>query len=254
MTKEEVFNAYVNHYDVSDGKVRLKIVHTYHVMALAKKIAQRLHLSQEDIELAELIGLLHDIGRFEQLRKYNDFRDYLTEDHAELSVKVLKENNLIRQFRPDPRDDDIIFAAIANHNKLSVEEGLNERQLLHAGIIRDADKTDIYRVRVEDAVSDVLPCTQEEVENSLITPAVYETFMQGKCIPGDIRKLPLDYWVSGLAMVFDYNYLPSLEILKESNLLQKNFERFHYNPQAETILLKAQSFVDDKIQELAHMQ
>ena len=59
-------------------------------------------------------------------------------------------------------------------------------------------------------------------------------------------------------MVFDYNYLPSLEILKESNLLQKNFERFHYNPQAEkqmeTILLKAQSFVDDKIQELAHMQ
>ena len=45
----------------------LKVVHTYHVVDNVKKLANKLELSEEDRNLAELIALLHDIGRFEEI-------------------------------------------------------------------------------------------------------------------------------------------------------------------------------------------
>ena len=63
---QQVFNHYVHKYNISDDKVALKISHTYRVMQRCQEIVESLKLEQEDIELAGLIGLLHDIGRFEQ--------------------------------------------------------------------------------------------------------------------------------------------------------------------------------------------
>ena len=60
-----VFNEYVNNYDQNDDKVILKISHTYRVMERCQEIAASLNLDDENIQLAGLIGLLHDIGRFE---------------------------------------------------------------------------------------------------------------------------------------------------------------------------------------------
>ena len=51
----------------------LKVIHTYHVAENSKELAKKLKLNDEDIKLAELIGLLHDIGRFEELKVLNKF-------------------------------------------------------------------------------------------------------------------------------------------------------------------------------------
>ena len=87
---KEVFASYVRNYNPDNGMVRLKIVHTYKVVEIAKEIAEQLHLDEEDAELTELIALLHDIGRFEQIRRYGDFRDHLTIDHAKLGADLLE--------------------------------------------------------------------------------------------------------------------------------------------------------------------
>ena len=57
----------------NDDKVRLKIVHTYGVVKQSEEIAKRMRLSEEDTELARMIALLHDIGRFEQLKRFDSF-------------------------------------------------------------------------------------------------------------------------------------------------------------------------------------
>ena len=59
----EIFESYLNDYDRTDDKVRLKIIHTYGVVGQAAGIARRMRLSDEDTELAKLIALLHEIGR-----------------------------------------------------------------------------------------------------------------------------------------------------------------------------------------------
>ena len=67
------FEHYLDGYDRNDDKVHLKIVHTYGVTEYSRQIAERLNLPDEDRELAQLIGLLHDIGRFEQLKRFDSF-------------------------------------------------------------------------------------------------------------------------------------------------------------------------------------
>lgn len=224
----KVFSDYVKNYDVNNGKVKLKIVHTFHVADLARMIATELGLSQEDTDLAELIGILHDIGRFEQLRRYNDFRDYLTVDHAALGIEVLKENNLIRSFIEDDQYDDLICTAIANHNRYAIEDGLDEHVRLHAKIIRDADKTDIFRVRIEDPLEDALPFTVEQLENSGLSESVEKVFYQEQCIRSSSQKEPADFLLSGTALLFDYNFRPGLRYVRDHQYVQKMNERFTF--------------------------
>lgn len=222
----KAFSDYVKNYDVNNGKVRLKIVHTMHVADLSEMIASQLNLSKEDIQLARLIGILHDIGRFEQLCRYNDFRDYLTVDHAQLGVEVLKENQRIRLFIEDDSYDELIYQAIANHNKYAIADGLDAHTLLHARIIRDADKTDIFRVRIEDPLEDALPFTVEEMEESGVSESVEDIFYQEKCIPSNSRKQPADSLLSGAGLLFDYNFKPGLRYVREHHYVEKMMERF----------------------------
>ena len=81
----------------------LKVVHTYNVVKNAKIIAIKLNLSEEDIKLAELIALLHDIGRFEEVTALKRF-DSIGFDHASYGVKMLFEDKLIRDFIEDELD------------------------------------------------------------------------------------------------------------------------------------------------------
>ena len=166
------FQTYVKNYDANDGKVRLKIVHTMKVAELSEMIARGIGMDEENVQLAKVIGLLHDIGRFEQLRRFHDFRDYLTVDHAQLGVEILKENHLIRSFVEDEKYDDTIFQAISNHNKYAIADGLNKNTLTHAKIIRDADKTDIFRVHIEDPVDDFLFIKKDEIKQSKISKEI----------------------------------------------------------------------------------
>ena len=85
---KQVFEKYLDGYDRENDKVRLKIVHTYGVVEQSAAIAGRLGLSQEDKELAGIIALLHDIGRFEQLRRFDSFLPD-TMDHASYGVELL---------------------------------------------------------------------------------------------------------------------------------------------------------------------
>ena len=145
---KKAFKEYAKKYNPEDEKIKIKIAHIQRVARNSKRIAQNLKLSQEDIELAELIGLLHDIGRFEQVRLYHTFVDKDSINHGEYGAKILFEDGLIRKFINDDRFDKIIKLAIINHNRADIECGLTEREILHAKIIRDAVKTDIFSVLV----------------------------------------------------------------------------------------------------------
>lgn len=85
---KKIFAGYLKQYDTKNEKIRLKIVHTYGVTDAARLISKGLGLSDEDTALALHIALLHDIGRFEQLKKYDSFDDSIV-PHAELSLSIL---------------------------------------------------------------------------------------------------------------------------------------------------------------------
>ncbi len=110
------FINYTNGYIKYGGRIELKIKHTFRVMRLCEMIATNLKLSKEEVEIAKIIGLLHDIGRFEQWKKYQTFKDSISIDHANFGIKVLKKDNYIRKYTSDDKYDDIIFKSIKYHN------------------------------------------------------------------------------------------------------------------------------------------
>ena len=112
---KKAFENYLNDYDRKNEKIKLKIVHSYGVMECSKKNAEDMKMSAEDCELAQLIGLLHDIGRFEQLKCYNSFEPG-TMDHAAFGVRILFEERLIRRFVEEDKWDEIIKTAIGHHS------------------------------------------------------------------------------------------------------------------------------------------
>ena len=226
---EKIFYEYLNQYDTENGIIKLKIIHTFEVVKKSEYIAKGLNINTEDIELAKIIALLHDIGRFEQIKKFRFF-DNKKLEHAKFGVIVLFKNGLIRKFIQEEKYDNIIKKAIYNHNKYAIEAGLDDRELLHCKIIRDADKLDNFRVRENDKFEDMFPgiYNKDTINTETISPKVYNDFMNEKCIELKDRKTIIDYWVCVLAFIFDLNYDISLKYVKDKNYIDILIDRINY--------------------------
>ena len=226
------FEKYIDKFDnQADPGFNLKVVHTYYVVENAMMIAKKLGLSSEDIDLAGLIGYLHDIGRFDELKNLKRF-DSVGNNHAMFASKLLFENALIRDFIDSSDFDNIIRHAIENHNKKEIEAGLNERELLHAKIIRDADKLDNFRVKKVEEIGNIFPGitkTNSDIEDSKISESVYNSIVNEECVDIKDRVYPLDYWICVLAFIFDINFKETLSIIKENNYVDLLIDRFNYN-------------------------
>ena len=88
----KAFRNYVAQYNAQDEKVKLKIDHTYRVAALCEQIAQSISLSSDDVDIAWFSGLLHDVGRFEQLRRFGTFNDAQSIDLSLIHICTSSES------------------------------------------------------------------------------------------------------------------------------------------------------------------
>lgn len=246
------FSEYVKPYDVTNPKIELKIKHTFRTVEVAKKIAKDLKLQEEQVLLAQLIALLHDIGRFEQVRMYNTFKDRDSIDHADLGVKILFEEGTIRKFIEDTKYDDIIYKAIKNHNKFKMEEGLNEKELLHAKIVRDADKTDIFAVFVEDIEknNDVL-YNYKEMAKQEVSPNIMQDFENYQQSNRDLFVRDIDSYINIIAFIFDYNFVIGLKIIQENKYIERTMKPIcicdDTKEQMEKIIEIANTYIEERI-------
>ena len=246
------FKEFINNYNYQDPGFNLKVVHTMHVVENAKSIAEHMQLSDEDIALAQLIAYLHDIGRFEELKTIKGF-DSVRNDHALYASKILFDDNLIRNFILDDLYDNIIKKAIENHNKLNIESGLNERELLHAKIIRDADKLDNYRVKRDESIEELFLgkfSKIEEFNDSLISDNVYNSVLKRECVDIHDRVYPLDYWICILAFVFDLNFKETFDVIKDNNYVDILIDKFKYtNKVTSERMEKIRSIINEYVRE-----
>lgn len=142
------FKSYTDAYDATNPRIALKIEHTYHVAEACDAVAREQGWSSEDIDLAWLCGLLHDMGRFEQLRRWDTFKDAESMSHAALGIEVLFGENpadapavtSIRDFIDDPAEDELIRASIAHHSDFRLPTELDTRTRSFCEIVRDGDQ------------------------------------------------------------------------------------------------------------------
>ena len=164
-----LYDAYVDTYRDADGELpvmmRLKRVHTGFVVKNAEAIADGEGFSAEEREVAIAAALLHDTGRYEQLKRYNTFKDSDSIDHAVFSHDIVKSLGWLDKGEAassplvSEAQKEIILKAVLYHNRRDLPPEIeqsnnpNNRTILGAAAhtVRDADKLDIFRV-LEDQV------------------------------------------------------------------------------------------------------
>ena len=228
---KRVFAEYVKPYDAENDKIKLKIEHIERVSQVAKKLATKLELGEEDVKLAELIGLLHDIGRFEQIKRFNTFNDRKSVNHGEYGVHVLfnKQDGMIRKFVEDSQYDNIIKNAIYYHNKdkLDIPDNLTTRELLHVKIVRDSDKIDILNILTY--AKKETAWEKADLSDDLITEEIYNEFMENGRIDYHKKKTSADHLVGHFAFIFDFNFPESIQFIKQQNYMEKIYNRFKFH-------------------------
>jgi len=220
------FAEYLRRFDSDDPTVQenmdLKAEHTRKVCEAIRKIGQSLELSEEDLCLAEASGLLHDIGRFEQYRRYRTFVDHRSGNHALLGVQVIQTSRVLESL--DPAAADILIRAVAYHNRAALPEGEPERCLFFLKLLRDADKVDIWRVVTEyyrkagnnrnRAIELDLPDTDG------ISAPVYEALMNGRLVQSADLKTLQDFKLLQIGWIYDVNFPGTFQMVREKKYLE----------------------------------
>lgn len=157
-----LYDAYVDTYRDENGELpvmmRLKRVHTGFVVKNAEAIADGEGFTDAEREVSLAAALLHDTGRYEQLRRYDTFRDSESVDHAVFSHAIVKEKGWMERVLEKSKSEvvvvqwrDAILKAVLYHNRRDLPEGMDPLTEAAAHTVRDADKLDIFRV-LEDQV------------------------------------------------------------------------------------------------------
>lgn len=135
---------------------------------------------------------------------------------------------MIRRFVKDPSFDQLICVAIAKHSDFKLEGIEDERTLLHARLIRDADKLDNCRVKLEESMETLLDMDEKTVGASPISPKVWES-CKAENLSFRRSKTGMDYWMSYLALYFDINFPETYQIIKEQDYIRRIAERVPYS-------------------------
>ncbi len=259
---KKTFQEYTDRYDSTNPKIKLKIDHTYRVADLCEQIAQSLELSAAEVDLAWLSGMLHDVGRFEQLRRYNTFSDAQSIDHARFAVELLYDEGLIADYVPEISTTELVAdartwrsmggvnesptaqsedmplsdilqtlrIAIGEHSAYRIQKGLDERTRMFCQILRDADKVDIFRVICDTPMEEVYGFQTKDILRSAITPEVMQAFYEHHAVLRKLKKCPADYIVAHGSLTFELVYPESLRIAKEQGYLKQMMSFQPENP------------------------
>ncbi len=217
----DAFREYTAHYDASDEKVKLKIDHTYRVCGLCQQIATQSGFDENDIELAWLTGLLHDVGRFEQLKRYGTFIDAQSIDHAEFGADILFQEGKIRDYIEDTLEDELLEKTVRCHSAYRVPANYTAREKKFADLLRDADKIDILKVNIIVPFEEIYNVTIYDLKHCKVTEEVMQAFFEEHAVLRSLKKTPVDNIVGHISLVYELVYPISRKLVYEQGYLNK---------------------------------
>lgn len=216
----QTFDQYVSEYSVEDPKIKLKVDHTYRVAGLAETIAESIGA---DRDFSWLCGILHDIGRFEQVKRFQSFDDVRYADHAEFGADLLFHEGLIRRFDLSLSESEmhLLELCIRSHSAYRLPNGMSEREVQYCSILRDADKIDILRVHCDTPVEEICNVTTEQLKKAGVSKEVKQCFLDRTAVLKDLKKTPADHITSLICLTFELVFPISGDIVRQQGYLDR---------------------------------
>ena len=221
----EWFAGFAGVFRLSDAEeqrnIDLKEEHTGRVCENIAQICCEERLDRERAELAEAIALFHDIGRFPQYLRYKTFRDSDSVNHGRLGAELLVKGRVLDKLSPN--EQDIIITGVRFHNCLVIPPGLGRDHTFFLGLVRDADKLDIWRVFLEFYR---LPDEERASAVSLGLPdlagcsaGIVNVVCSGEMARLESVRCLNDFKLLQLSWVYDLNFASSFRMVRERNYI-----------------------------------
>ncbi len=251
---EQDFTAYAQSFftddDFINSNLHLKLCHSYKVCQESTFIAQELNLPSDQLILARLIGLLHDIGRFPQFKKYKTYKDIDSINHGLLGVQELQRTAMLSDIPEDYQN--VIIEAIKFHGAKDIPASFDGSLLLQTQLIRDADKLDIFRIvmgayKLYQENPEKYPYEVEYPENGKYSPEILEAVMQAKTIDYKDIKTMNDARLLQLAWIFDINFNPALQRIREKGYVQTLLDYLPDDAEIEKLSNFIQVYIDKRL-------
>lgn len=245
-------NSYIDNAIDKTAKVSFtrKRDHSYRVLENAVRIASSLNLDENELFLIKIMALFHDLGRFTQYEKYETFVDSKSENHANLSIKCIDDNHLLKEINKS--DADLVKKCIFLHNEKDLPEEINEKTKMYANILRDADKLDFFKNMV-DIVPTLLKEEQDvfygnTIDNGEISDLVYNQIMNHQTIKNTDIKTKTEKQVRAFGFITSgIIYEESLKIIEENDYIEKIYNLIQKSNRVNDIYLDTKEYMKEKI-------
>jgi hypothetical protein len=202
---------------------QLKLEHTIRVAADARTIAAGSGWPEPEINLAEAIGLFHDIARFPQFQQYRTFSDANSVDHGDLGFQTLEQAGLLEGLADESKA--LILHSVQYHNKKDLPRILTAHEEKHLRLIRDADRLDIFFICWDSIANGYLHENPEIIMNidfnGPLSDAVLDQFERGERIDYRGMKSMADRFVLLLSWMHDLSYDSSRRLVRERRIIEK---------------------------------
>ena len=230
------FLHYLDSFTVADAHIRehfnIKKTHTYRVVHEIHSIARQSALSERETELARIIALFHDLGRFEQFLTYGTFNDDISENHARIAVRVLQQQRFFASF--DDQTVKIITGAIENHNIPVLPEISDRDVLLFSRLLRDADKLDIWRLTLDQNVAFTIR-NEKEPDHYRVPEMILSRFREGRVVLLEFAESMNDFRLLRLSWIFDMNFPATFSIIEKKEYIKKILAKIPEFPEKKEI-------------------
>ena len=235
------FRDYTDDFRGPDGKLppllQLKIEHSQRVAKDARGLALDLGWTQGDVNTAEAIGILHDVGRFSQYVEFKTLSDRHSFNHAERSWEVIDQEIVLSGV--SATDCQRIKDAILHHNRIEIPSGVSEDSLPFVRLIRDADKLDIFMLFHDMVANDRLAEHPELVfglhRDSAPNPDLVDLIRARKNCPFSMIKSLTDFKFIQMSWVYDIHYPPAFKRIAHRNILGKLESLLPPSPEAREV-------------------
>jgi hypothetical protein len=244
------FESYVDDITPDDetlsALIDLKRVHSAEVAVNCKEIAEDANFSGPDIRTAEALGVLHDAGRFSQIVKFRTFSDSESFNHGEHGYDILVKSDVLSPL--SDLDRDRILCGIRYHNSRFVPDDLDPGVLPFVGLIRDADKLDIYRVISETLRNgdyDRYPEITLHIDfDGPVNPAVLDQIRDQKTVSYDNVKSLHDFRIAQFSWLYDLNYEYTYRQMVERGFLAEITESLPDDKDVTDVVRAAQDYIE----------
>jgi putative nucleotidyltransferase with HDIG domain len=242
------FLCYLDSFSVEEDGIRdhfqIKKNHTYRVVHEIKSIALQSRLSGRETELARIIALFHDIGRFEQFMRYRTFNDDISENHSEIAIRVLREQHFLSAF--EDKTVRIITAAIENHNVPILPEISDPGISLFSRLLRDADKLDIWSLTLDQNVVFTIR-NEKEPDEYRVPEKILSRIREGRVVLLQFAESMNDFRLLRLSWIFDMNFPATFSNIEKKGTIDKILARIPEFPEKNEISVILHNYCRNRI-------